>query len=727
MLFYEIIILSLVAAINAIVVWFISWQGWRQVVNRYFVATAFFVVPWALGAAWFLAADTEAQARTALLLFYIAPMYMMLSLSLFSAVFPAENGRFFNLTNTLLFLTTCAIAAVIIYDQNLLTSAIVMNDGGLNRLIVDPLGYSMYFGYFGIVFLAAFSGFIVHLREHGGHHKQQLAYIFMGTFLAGSLSTITNLLIPLLGQTQFIWLGPTWTLFAVMTIAISIVKHQLFDIKLAAVRSVAYIGVLVTLSAVYYLVAYLLSRLVITGSAADSISFGPLNVLLALLLALLFQPVKRFFDTATTNIFYRGNYDAETLYADMSRLLASTTDLRGLLERASSKLASTLKAEQGMFFIYHSEDMDHYVSSGTPGRSHIALADAHALNRFVERRGDEVMVIDALETHDDLRRLMVSYKFAVILPLKRAGAIVGYLCLGEHRGGGYTTKDIRVLETLSDELVVAIQNALAVQEIKEMNATLEQKIDVATKELRSSNAQLRHIDEVKDEFMSMASHQLRTPLTSVKGYLSMVLEGDAGKINPQQKQLLEEAFNSSERMVRLISDFLNVSRLQTGKFIIEKAPVDLAKIAAQEVASLQVLASGHGLKVEFQQPKSECMVNADEGKIRQVIMNFIDNAIYYSRPDTTIKVTLEQVGSTYEVVVIDTGIGVPKAEQARLFQKFFRATNARSQRPDGTGVGLFLAKKVITAHSGKLIFSSIEGEGSHFGFSLPMLRDKAEK
>lgn len=110
----------------------------------------------------------------------------------------------------------------------------------------------------------------------------------------------------------------------------------------------------------------------------------------------------------------------------------------------------------------------------------------------------------------------------------------------------------------------------------------------------------------------------------------------------------------------------------------------------------------------------------DEGKIRQVIMNFTDNAIYYSHENTTINVSLEIKKDRVVFMVKDTGIGVPKAEQDRLFDKFFRATNARTARPDGTGVGLFLAKKVIDAHGGELIFKSIEGKGSTFGFSLPI-------
>jgi signal transduction histidine kinase len=203
----------------------------------------------------------------------------------------------------------------------------------------------------------------------------------------------------------------------------------------------------------------------------------------------------------------------------------------------------------------------------------------------------------------------------------------------------------------------------------------------------------------------------------------MLIEGDVGKISADQKQLLNEVFISSERMVRLIGDFLNVSRLQTGKFVIEKHPVDLALLVQRELDGLTQNATARGMKFIYKKPKNIPILNLDENKIQQVIMNFSDNAIYYSKDKAKITVTLKKVPGYVEFKVIDTGIGVPKAEQPHLFNKFFRATNARRARPDGTGVGLFLAKKVIDDHGGKILFESKEGKGSTFGFRLPLPKE----
>jgi signal transduction histidine kinase len=184
--------------------------------------------------------------------------------------------------------------------------------------------------------------------------------------------------------------------------------------------------------------------------------------------------------------------------------------------------------------------------------------------------------------------------------------------------------------------------------------------------------------------------------------------------------MLDSAYFGTERMVSLISDMLNVSRISTGKFVIEPVKVNLLDIVKSEVAQLQRIADGHGVKLTARLPKTFPAVMLDENKIRQVMMNFIDNALYYTSEGGTVEVQLEAKGNALEFRVVDTGIGVSEAEKARLFTKFFRAENARQQRPDGTGLGLFMAKKVITAQGGSLIFESRLGKGSTFGFRFAL-------
>lgn len=398
-------------------------------------------------------------------------------------------------------------------------------------------------------------------------------------------------------------------------------------------------------------------------------------------------------------------------------ILTSTIALRDLLERVATEIKTAEKARHVSLFVFKPDG--HFVSAGTKGYIRPTRSDCQMLESYFTRTGKVSVRTSTLEHESEVRRLLNSYQIVFTLPLKRGDVIIGYLFFGPKSHGSYSPYDISMVSDIVNELSIAVQNAASSEAVKELNATLQQRVDLATSELRKSNEQLRGLDVAKDEFLSMASHQLRTPLTSVKGYISMVLEGDGGKVTKLQTQLLSEAFTSSERMVHLINDFLNVSRVQTGKFTIEKREVDLAKIVRQEVHALETSANARNLALKMHIPANPVPVMVDEGKIRQVIMNFIDNALYYSRPETSVSITLSVLPKELKLEVQDKGIGVPIAEQKHLFTKFFRAQNAKTHRPDGTGVGLYLAKMVIDGHGGKVLFSSVEGSGSIFGFSIP--------
>lgn len=577
-----------------------------------------------------------------------------------------------------------------------------------------------------LVLLGVYHLVYAFLKSHNAVQKTRLKFVMAGLLVAFIFIAIPNLILENILPKGSAILRVSYDgayvgiLIFLALSTYAIVRHGLFDIKLAAVRSAAYLLSIATLSAIYYAAAYVVSITLFRGEMTSAISLSPVNIFLALILAFVFQPIKQFFDKMTNDIFYRDSYKNDEFFAELSQLLASTTNLRGLLERVSKQLMATFKSEQVFFFLYYSGFNDHYMSAGTERHAKMPMYDARLLDEYVSTSKYRVILTDLISDNPTIHKMLQSHRIGLVLPLRQGEKIAGYVLMGDHLTSYYTKRDLSVLVTVSNELIIAIQNAVSLHEVTELNATLQQRIDVATKELRSSNAQLKHLDEVKDEFMSMASHQLRTPLTSIKGYLSMVIEGDAGTVTPQQQKLLQEAYNSSERMVRLIADFLNVSRLQTGKFIVDKAPIDMKDVVRSEVKDLELIAASHNMKLRLNVGKQPMPIFADDGKIRQVVMNFIDNAIYYSHPKSTIIINLERVKNEAALTVVDTGIGVPEKEQAKLFTKFFRAGNARKARPDGTGVGLYLARRVVTAHGGSIIFSSKEGKGSTFGFRLPI-------
>ncbi len=598
----------------------------------------------------------------------------------------------------------------------------VENHGSVYAVIFGPLVVL-----YALALIAMLLGAIIVLarasqqKNLASRKRNQINTLLRSLLIAVPILLVTQFIMPAVtGSFEITNIGILIMILPVISLYISVIRHGLFDIRLVAVRAVAYILSLVVLAVVYYVFAYALSHLLFSDEA-NTQTMSPLNVGLALALAFIFQPVKRFFDKFTNFFFFRSSYDTNEFFSRFTKRLSATTDLYDLLHYTVSEISTTLNASYGAFLVYNSEGRMAFVSTDKKYKS-LPVEDAAALDEYVKTHGNGVVLTHDLTYGDKehVRRILKSHKIEVLLPIVQSGTVMGYLYLGESLGSHYSSRDMGTLTTIVDELMIAIQNTLTVEQIKELNAHLEQRIESATKELRRSNAQLQKLDEAKDDFISMASHQLRTPLTSIKGYISMMMEGDVGKITREQQNVLNEAFMSSERMVRLISDFLNVSRLQTGKFVIEKHAVDLSLLVQREIESLRPNAMARNMSFVYKAPKNILPLEVDENKIQQVVMNFLDNALYYSKDDGKITVTLKKASDSVELVVKDSGIGVPESEQVHLFNKFFRATNARRARPDGTGVGLFLAKKVIDAHDGEIIFESVEGKGSSFGFRLPL-------
>lgn len=448
---------------------------------------------------------------------------------------------------------------------------------------------------------------------------------------------------------------------------------------------------------------------------------------MALFFTITYPPVKRFFDQLTYKLFYHDDYNLQESLADMTAVTSEELQLEKLVRRSLDVLSARLAPSYICAYVVDDEGkIRHFTVGPEPPTPHQRRLQIEIVGTLLDRLprvldAHDNQVLDETGAQQKIRRADVSMLLQFVVQREHIGA----LFLGDKQNGtAYNDKDMQLLTTATDELALAIQNSQRFEEIQHFNDTLQSRIDSATRRLRRSNQELKKLDRAKDEFVSLASHQLRTPLTSIKGYLSMVLEGDVGKISTAQRQVLEQAYASSERMVHLIADFLSVSRLQTNKFTIELVPTDLNRILEQMVASLQPLAAERKVKLSFEGVVTKRIMMLDTPKIQQAVMNFIDNAIYYSRVGGKVKVTLEYSGDDAIVKVIDSGIGVPKKEQDNLFTKFYRAENARKKRPDGTGIGLYLVKKIVSSHGGSIIFESHEGKGSTFGFRLPIKEPK---
>lgn len=232
---------------------------------------------------------------------------------------------------------------------------------------------------------------------------------------------------------------------------------------------------------------------------------------------------------------------------------------------------------------------------------------------------------------------------------------------------------------------------------------------------------LIELNQAKDEFISVASHQLRTPATGVKQYIGMLLEGMFGELSSAQKQILEKAYDSNERQLKIVSDLLNVARVDAGKVILKETEVDMNTLLADVAREESEITRERSQKVEFTPASVPATAWADKDTIRMVFENLIDNASKYSEEGQTIKVAVRVRKRSVTVKITDEGVGIDEADMGKLFEKFSRIHNPLSTQAGGSGLGLYWAKKIVDLHGGTIEVESSPGKGTTFFVHLPRL------
>jgi len=236
----------------------------------------------------------------------------------------------------------------------------------------------------------------------------------------------------------------------------------------------------------------------------------------------------------------------------------------------------------------------------------------------------------------------------------------------------------------------------------------------------------KQIEKTKSEFVSIAAHQLRTPLSGIKWTLQMLLSNDLGEITSEQRDFIEKGNKANERVITIINDLLNVTKIEEGRHLYKLTLINIEDVLQEIITLLQEVAQKKKIKLEFKALKEKLpQVEIDVEKIKIAFQNLIENAIHYTFENGLVTISLEYVKNEIEGIkfqVKDTGIGIAKNQQQRLFTKFFRSPKAITMETDGSGLGLFITKNIIEAHKGKIGFESEEGKGSTFWFILPILK-----
>ncbi len=228
------------------------------------------------------------------------------------------------------------------------------------------------------------------------------------------------------------------------------------------------------------------------------------------------------------------------------------------------------------------------------------------------------------------------------------------------------------------------------------------------------------ISRTKSEFISIAAHQLRTPLSAIKWIFKMLLDGDAGKLTEEQKDLLQKGYDSNERIIQLVNDMLNVARIEEGRFGYEFYYIDIVELINKVILEYKLKAEEKNIDLKFIKPSGKINpVKIDPSKIELVLQNLIDNALKYTKEGGSVEISLKKTDDYLQISVKDTGVGIPESQKERLFSKFFRGENVVKMQTEGTGLGLFITKNIVLRHGGKIWVDTKEGEGTTFTFTIP--------
>lgn len=682
--------------------------------NITFEITAFGITAWCLAMIFYRVSDLASSIIWAKLLYFF-PAFIPTGFLIFGLLFPKHRVR--------------GIAILAIVTLNLIIAFLTLSGGGvIKNILLNPgyekkivFGWAYYWLY--IFYIPGFftASYIVLFRKYlkeGPLVRMQILYILLGMTAASMPAMITNLNLPTFGYFELNWLGQLFTVFWIGGVAYAIVKHRLMDVRLVVARSVAYLFLIGIIAAFYTGAVFVVGNLFFT--ARTDISQTIIYVFLTIFVAFTFQPLKYYLEKVTDSIFFKNNYNSNELLSKLTKILASTIRLDDLSSKTLSLLFITMHISRGTFYIFQNNHPSLSISAGFKGKD---KHDEQVMKRLCANK--KIMILEE-ENNEVNKKTMQSLNVSIVLPLFVGEKMHGLLLLGEKRSGDiYFNKDIEVLKIFGPEVSVALENAKSYEEIRRFNITLEEKINRATKDLKNANVKLQEIDKLKDEFVSLASHELRTPMTVIKSYLWLMLDkNNVRALSEKQKMYVDRAYTSTQRLINLVNDMLNVSRIESGRFTLAMKPIDLGELVNTVYAEMLPKAQEQKINLQFARPLQPLpKVQADLERVEEVLINLIGNSLKFTSENGTIKIEINHNPKDgMEIVsIIDDGKGISQEDMSKLFQKFAMVgTNYLvKQNAQGTGLGLYLSKSMIELMNGKIwVESEGLGKGSKFSFTL---------
>lgn len=415
-----------------------------------------------------------------------------------------------------------------------------------------------------------------------------------------------------------------------------------------------------------------------------------------------------------------------TLY-ETGKDINSTLDVGNVLKKIVNTVADVLNCEMVVFLFKKGNKLVFGESYGFElGQFDIFYIDVGTgITGTVAKTGEPEIVDDVTK---DPRYIphkirgdsttIAPVKSEICVPIRHKGEVVGVINAESYQLSHFDKKDLEFLSALADQAAIAIENARYYQRIKNFNMELNKKIDKSTKQLKEANIELERLNKIKSDFVSTVSHELRTPMTSILGYISLLHDGEVGKINPDQREFLGIVKEEGQRLIRLIGDLLDISKIESGKMQIKLDRFDLNMFIKNYSKKIYDMAREKNINVKIDIHGELPPIMADSDKIDQIFMNLISNAVKFSDKNKNLIIKIYEIPDFVQIDVIDQGIGISKKDHDKIFAKFHQVDSEMTRDVGGTGLGLAIIKHLIESHGGKIWVKSELGRGSTFSFTL---------
>jgi signal transduction histidine kinase len=586
------------------------------------------------------------------------------------------------------------------------------------------------------VFYAYYAAYVLFkaYKKSKGIYKTQLKYITIGTII-GYTGGITNyflwykILIPPIGNiTASIYL---------IFIVYAIIRYRFMDIRIMVRQIFIYLGVSTFAYGFFYSLVWFYNTFFNGVFTLGAYSFG---LIVAPLFVITFYNANKVIRNFANKYLFTSLYNYQETISKLTEELTNHIDLNTITKLIVTTIKDTMRIEKANVFLINTRTLPCsyklFTIKGIKKDSSISsIRDSYLIDYLSKTQkiivSDELSIFAEENKNEESKikfKELISYmeniNASVILPLIANKKLIGVIILSSKKSQNpYTKEDLELLTILSRQASIAIENARQYRQIKEFGKTLEEKVSKQTKDIRRSNKYLQELLAMKSDFLRVVSHQLNTPLSIIRGYFSMMKEGD---YKPETALPVIEA--GLYRIVNTVADFCDAYKLEGEKMETKPEKVNIEPLIRNIIKEKLEYIKEKKLKIiikkpNFTIPKLWC----DPEKTSRAISNLIENAISYTEKGN-IELSFTNKKDFLEINIKDEGCGITKDDREKIFQKFSRGNRAPNIHPDGSGLGLYITKKIVEGNGGEIYFESKgENKGTTFSFTTPIYKNQDKK